>query len=59
MVNLTLAGARRPLGAKVAEEGALSLYKGWLPNWMRMAPWSLAFFLSFEQMRRVGGFDSF
>ena len=43
----------------VAAEGVKALYKGWLPTWMRMAPWSLVFFLSFEQLRRVTGLDSF
>ena len=43
----------------VRNEGLGALYKGWLPTWMRMAPWSLTFFLSFEQMRRVTGMASF
>ena len=43
----------------VKNEGLTALYKGWLPTWMRMAPWSLAFFLSFEQLRRLSGLDSF
>lgn len=43
----------------VRNEGFAALYKGWLPTWMRMAPWSLTFFLSFEQLRRVAGLESF
>ena len=43
----------------VRNEGLGALYKGWLPTWMRMAPWSLAFFLSFEQLRKVSGLSSF
>ena len=43
----------------VNAEGFGALYKGWLPTWMRMAPWSLTFFLSFEQLRRLAGLDSF
>ena len=43
----------------VRNEGFGALYKGWLPTWMRMAPWSLVFFLSFEQLRRVAGLSSF
>ena len=36
-------------------EGFLALYKGFLPCWLRMAPWSLTFWLSFEQIRRYAG----
>jgi len=36
-------------------EGFLALYKGFLPCWLRMAPWSLTFWLSFEQIRRAAG----
>ena len=43
----------------VNEEGVAALWKGWLPTWMRMAPWSLTFFLTFEQLRKVAGLDSF
>eukprot|EP00937_MAST-01D_sp_MAST-1D-sp2_P003276 g3276.t1 len=43
----------------VRNEGLGALYKGWLPTWMRMAPWSLVFFLSFEQLRLVAGLSSF
>lgn len=35
----------------VAKEGFFALYKGFLPVWIRMAPWSLTFWLSFEQIR--------
>jgi hypothetical protein len=41
------------------EDGMASLYKGFLPSWMRMAPWSLAFFLSFEQLRLKTGMGAF
>uniref|UniRef100_A0A4W4HTZ5 Mitochondrial uncoupling protein 4 n=2 Tax=Electrophorus electricus TaxID=8005 RepID=A0A4W4HTZ5_ELEEL len=40
-------------------EGFLSLYKGFLPTWLRMAPWSMTFWLSFEQIRRALGIDTF
>nr|XP_056712801.1 mitochondrial uncoupling protein 4 [Euleptes europaea] len=40
-------------------EGFLSLYKGFVPTWMRMAPWSLVFWLSYEQIRRITGISSF
>lgn len=43
----------------VGKEGFAALYKGWLPTWLRMAPWSLVFFVSFEQLRRITGQSSF
>jgi len=36
-------------------EGFMALYKGFLPCWLRMAPWSLTFWLSFEQIRKFFG----
>ncbi|XP_017091467.1 mitochondrial uncoupling protein 4 isoform X1 [Drosophila bipectinata] len=39
----------------VSKEGFAALYKGFLPCWIRMAPWSLTFWLSFEQIRKMIG----
>eukprot|EP00035_Acanthoeca_spectabilis_P007631 m.139804 g.139804 ORF g.139804 m.139804 type:complete len:303 (+) comp14021_c0_seq1:76-984(+) len=52
-------GALHCLRQTVAQEGLLSLYKGFIPSWLRMAPWSLAYFLTFEQMRIAAGLGSF
>ncbi|KAL2306953.1 hypothetical protein Nmel_004902 [Mimus melanotis] len=43
----------------VQGEGFMSLYKGFMPTWMRMAPWSLVFWLTYEQIRRMWGVTSF
>ncbi|CAH2245789.1 mitochondrial uncoupling 4 [Pelobates cultripes] len=43
----------------VRGEGLMSLYKGFIPTWMRMAPWSLVFWLTYEQIRRLVGVHSF
>lgn len=43
----------------VKHEGFFSLYKGFLPTWARMAPWSLTFWLTYEQIRRFSGTSSF
>lgn len=43
----------------VRGEGFMSLYKGFMPTWMRMAPWSLVFWLTYEQIRRIIGVNSF
>nr|ACO11693.1 Mitochondrial uncoupling protein 4 [Caligus rogercresseyi] len=42
----------------VGNEGFFALYKGFLPCWLRMAPWSLTFWLSFEQIRSSFGAKS-
>jgi solute carrier family 25 uncoupling protein 27 len=42
----------------VNHEGFFGLYKGFVPCWLRMAPWSLTFWLSFEQIRRFFGAKS-
>ncbi|XP_039255433.2 mitochondrial uncoupling protein 4-like [Styela clava] len=43
----------------VRKEGFFSLYKGFIPIWSRMAPWSLTFWLSLEKIRQVTGTGSF
>ncbi|XP_072355200.1 mitochondrial uncoupling protein 4 isoform X1 [Scyliorhinus torazame] len=43
----------------VKREGLVSLYKGFLPTWARMAPWSMTFWLTFEQLRKFTGVTSF
>ena len=40
-------------------EGVAALWKGWLPTWMRMAPWSLTFFVTFDQLREMAGLEGF
>jgi len=39
----------------VRGEGVMAMYKGFLPCWLRMAPWSLTFWLSYEQIRKFFG----
>lgn len=43
----------------VRKEGFMSLYKGFVPIWSRMAPWSLTFWLSFEKIREITGAGTF
>lgn len=43
----------------IGNEGFFSLYRGFLPTWSRMAPWSMTFWLSFEQIRKLCGASSF
>jgi hypothetical protein len=34
----------------VAEDGASALYRGFIPNWFRKAPWCIIFFLTYENL---------
>mmetsp|Transcript_39182 Transcript_39182/g.96844 ORF Transcript_39182/g.96844 Transcript_39182/m.96844 type:complete len:97 (-) Transcript_39182:221-511(-) len=43
----------------VNEEGFLALYKGFFPAWLRLAPWQLVFWLTYERLRIVAGIGSF
>lgn len=43
----------------VKNEGPLSLWKGFLPIWSRLAPWQFIFWVTYEQLRianNMGGF---
>ncbi|KAF0685266.1 Aste57867_22810 [Aphanomyces stellatus] len=39
----------------VAKEGVMGLYKGWLPNWMRIGPHTMITLMIFEELRKVVG----
>lgn len=43
----------------VKNESFGALYKGFLPIWIRMAPWSLTFWLSYEEINKVIGASQF
>jgi len=34
-------------------EGVTSLYRGFIPAWLRMGPWNMIFFVSYEQLLRL------
>ncbi|XP_064547102.1 mitochondrial uncoupling protein 4 [Drosophila montana] len=57
--GLLYRGSLDCLRQTVAKEGFVALYKGFLPCWIRMAPWSLTFWLSFEQIRKMIGASSY
>ncbi|CAD5123614.1 DgyrCDS11941 [Dimorphilus gyrociliatus] len=40
-------------------EGFKAFYKGFIPTWARMAPWSLTFWLTYEEIRHLSGVLSF
>lgn len=43
----------------VKKEGFWSLYKGFVPCWIRMGPWSLTFWITYEELRKYSGRSSF
>ncbi|CAJ0566815.1 unnamed protein product, partial [Mesorhabditis spiculigera] len=43
----------------VKREGFWALYRGFLPTYIRMAPWSLTFWISYEKIRWLTGAPSF
>lgn len=34
-------------------EGFMALYKGFIPTFVRLGPWNILFFMSFEQLKRI------
>ena len=43
----------------VKNEGPLALYKGFIPVWLRLAPWQIIFWTSYEQLRKLNGDKEF
>jgi solute carrier family 25 uncoupling protein 27 len=43
----------------IKNEGLLSLWKGFFPNWFRLAPWQFVFWTTYEQLRKLNNLDSF
>lgn len=37
----------------VKNEGFRSLYKGFIPNWVRLGPWNIIFFMTYEQLKKL------
>ena len=37
----------------VRAEGILALYKSWLTVYMRLGPWQMVFYLTFEQVNKL------
>ncbi|KAL9878892.1 mitochondrial uncoupling protein 4 [Glossina fuscipes] len=43
----------------VSAEGYMGLYKGFVPHWIRLGPWALTFWVTFEQLRSILGGAAF
>ncbi|XP_050685295.1 mitochondrial uncoupling protein Bmcp [Leptidea sinapis] len=37
----------------VRSEGGSALYKGFVPTWLRMGPWNIIFFITYEQLKQL------
>ncbi|KAJ3657011.1 hypothetical protein Zmor_016047 [Zophobas morio] len=57
--GLLYAGTVDCVKKTVVNEGGMALYKGFVPIWMRLAPWSLVFWLTYEEIVRLLGADQF
>ncbi|KAI8427331.1 hypothetical protein MSG28_001910 [Choristoneura fumiferana] len=53
VVVFELALMGRWLLQTVRSEGPPALYKGFVPTWLRMGPWNIIFFLSYEQLKQL------
>lgn len=43
----------------VGKEGFGALYKGFIPVWIRLGPWAIVFWLTYERILILGGAESF
>lgn len=37
----------------IRTEGVMALYKGFIPAWLRMGPWNIIFFITYEQLKNL------
>jgi len=37
----------------VRTEGVFALYKGFIPTWVRLGPWNIIFFITYEQLKKL------
>jgi len=37
----------------VRNEGVFALYKGFIPTWVRLGPWNIIFFITYEQLKTL------
>eukprot|EP00049_Salpingoeca_infusionum_P010675 m.184543 g.184543 ORF g.184543 m.184543 type:complete len:300 (+) comp14715_c0_seq4:321-1220(+) len=57
--GLLYSGAFDCLVKTVSKEGLFTMWRGFFPVWIRMLPWSLTFWLTYEQSRKVVGLREF
>ncbi|XP_064638915.1 kidney mitochondrial carrier protein 1-like isoform X2 [Lineus longissimus] len=37
----------------IRHEGPMALYKGFIPTWVRLGPWNIIFFMTYEQLKKI------
>lgn len=47
------------LKTTLKNEGFMALYKGFLPIWLRLAPWQIIFWTTYEQLRKINNLSNF
>ena len=47
------------LKTTVKNEGIIALYKGFFPIWLRLAPWQIIFWTTYEQLRQINNLSNF
>ncbi|EDV31940.1 uncharacterized protein Dana_GF15592 [Drosophila ananassae] len=52
-------GALDCLSKLLKQEGLMAMYKGFIPYWLRVSPWSMVFWMTFEQIRRHRGVEGY
>ena len=43
----------------ILNEGIFAMYKGFIPIWLRLAPWQIIFWTSYEKLRSINGINNF
>ncbi|KAK7873949.1 hypothetical protein R5R35_012959 [Gryllus longicercus] len=51
--NHIYSGSMDCLVRTVRNEGFFALYKGFVPTWVRMGPWNIIFFITYEQLKQL------
>ncbi|KAH8298127.1 hypothetical protein KR018_007100 [Drosophila ironensis] len=57
--GLLYKGSLDCLSKLLKQEGLLAMYKGFIPYWLRISPWSMVFWMTFEQIRRHRGVEGY
>lgn len=57
--NSQYTGVVNCISSTIRNEGIGAMYKGFFPIWIRLAPWQLVFWVSYEKMRYMVGLEGF
>ncbi|XP_074657579.1 kidney mitochondrial carrier protein 1-like [Tubulanus polymorphus] len=51
--NVYYTGTINCFAQMIKREGFMSLYKGFIPTWVRLGPWNIVFFMTYEQIKNI------